>query len=156
MGRKTIIGLGAAGLAVAGAVTAARVRRNGGAGSPGSGDEAERWNVVTIGCPPAEVVVDGRLPEPLAALRGLIDVQWSGAPGERGTELRARPRIDAGGEDAAELRRSVRAALRESKQLLEVGYIMTNEPQPEGHRPKTPAGLLVDALVQRSPQEGVL
>ncbi|MCS5732485.1 hypothetical protein [Herbiconiux daphne] len=153
MTKKMIVGIGVTGLAVAAGAAGLRRRRH---SSDRDGEAATRWNVVTIQRPPADVVHDQHLPEPLAALNGLIDVRWSIAPGGRGTELRARPHTDGRDEDDDELRGAVRVALRESKQLLEVGHVLTNHPQPEGRRPHTPAGAIVDALVRRSPEEGVL
>lgn len=141
----TAVALATAAVAVGG-VVAGRTRRA--PGSQGvSADDAARWRVVTIDRPRGELPVDGPLPEPLALLGGSVEVRWTDAPGDHGTELAAR----CAGEP-----HEVRAALRESKQLLEVGWVMTNTPQPEGARPATPAGLLTDLLVRRSPGEGVL
>ncbi|MCS5732451.1 hypothetical protein [Herbiconiux daphne] len=152
MVNKTAAGIVAGGAVAAIAAVVIRRTAGGGQGSPGHG---ARWRVVTINLEAADVLPGGILPPPLAELEELIEVRTSPAPGGRGTELAARalPLPDASGDDLPGL---IRRALRESKQLLETGELPTNEPQPEGHRPKTPAGLLVDAVTRRSPEEGVL
>jgi hypothetical protein len=148
-------------VAAASAVTAVIAQRRGADDSDSAA--AHRWRVVTIGLPEAEVLPGGVLPPPLAELEDLIEMRTAPAPGGRGTELsaRARPDQDAAVDtddtgDDGDLPGLIRRALRESKQLLETGEIPTNEPQPEGDRPKTPAGLLTDAVTRRSPEEGVL
>jgi hypothetical protein len=87
-----------------------------------SHDDLHRWRVVTVQRELGEVAVD--VPEPLAALGDAVEVQTAPAPGDRGTELRARWRDGAetpAGEDPV---RRLRLALRESKQLLEVGWVL--------------------------------
>ncbi|WP_368497129.1 hypothetical protein [Herbiconiux sp. A18JL235] len=151
MGRKALaVTLGVTGVVATASVwgVARRSRR--------PHDDGHRWNVVTIARPPSEVVQEHSLPEPLAVLHDVIDVTWSAAPGDRGTELRARPRAEVFQKDPRDIRRAVREALRETKQLLEVGHLMTLDPKPEGARPSTPAGLVVDLVTRRSPEEGVL
>ncbi|MCU0154131.1 hypothetical protein N8H10_15265 [Curtobacterium flaccumfaciens pv. poinsettiae] len=73
------------------------------------------------------------------------------APGDRGTELRARFR---GG--APDARGRLRAALREAKQLIEVGEVLRVDPVPHGRRKATPTDALVDVATRRSNEEGVL
>jgi hypothetical protein len=84
------------------------------------------WLVVTVNIAPAEVTSEGgRLPEPLRRLGEAIEVQIRPAPGDRGAELRARPRAPEGAQKAApEAWRGLRVALRHSKQLLETGEIL--------------------------------
>ena len=162
MSKKSVFVIAAAaGAAVAGTVAARRLRQGGSGDSADPDDQTEgstdRWRVVTIAAEPEQIAPEGRLPTPLADLDELIEVRFEPAPGDRGTELAARPRAGASHpDDQNDLARMIRRALRESKQLIEAGELATNEPQPEGHRPATPAGLVVDALSRRSPEEGVL
>jgi hypothetical protein len=157
MANKTVAALVGLGVIAGTAALAATLRAT--QGSPGTGggtgtgekDSADRWRVVTV---QADVDPQG-LPAPLAGLADQIDIRTAPAPGGRGTELSARPRPGAGDADSPLVGR-IRRALRESKQLLETDEVATNEPQPEGHRPTTPAGLLVDAVTRRSPEGGVL
>ncbi|WP_405147571.1 hypothetical protein OG589_08115 [Sphaerisporangium sp. NBC_01403] len=124
--------------------------------------EASRWLMVTINRRPEEVVPDGRLPEPLARLGETIEVQVREAPGDRGTELGARPVTPAptgvdevmarlAGEDP---RQAVRRALRESKCLIETGEVLRPD-EPPTTRP-TPTGRLADLAAQRAGGEGRL
>ncbi|MEU8268955.1 hypothetical protein AB0B89_17525 [Sphaerisporangium sp. NPDC049002] len=124
--------------------------------------EASRWLMVTINRRPEEVVPDGRLPEPLARLGETIEVQVREAPGDRGTELGARPirPVPTGvdevmarlaGEDP---RQAVRRALRESKCLIETGEVLLPD-EPPTTRPM-PTGRLVDLAAQRAGGEGPL
>ncbi|GAA3833016.1 hypothetical protein GCM10022226_62880 [Sphaerisporangium flaviroseum] len=124
--------------------------------------EASRWLMVTINRRPEEVVPDGRLPEPLARLGESIEVQVREAPGDRGTELGARPLMSVptgveevmarlGGEDP---RQAVRRALRESKGLVETGEVLV--PDDLSTRPPTPTGMLVDLAARRAGGEGRL
>ncbi|WP_214411656.1 hypothetical protein [Sphaerisporangium fuscum] len=123
--------------------------------------EASRWLMVTVNRRPEEVVPDGRLPEPLARLGDTIEVQVREAPGDRGTELGARPlaSVPSGvGEVLARLggqdpRQAVRRALRESKCLIETGEVLRSEEQP---LPPTPTGRIVDLTAQRAGGEGRL
>jgi hypothetical protein len=50
----------------------------------------------------------------------------------------------------------LRAALREAKQLIEVGEVLRVDPVPHGRRKATPTGALVDVATRRSNEEGVL
>ncbi|WP_248960127.1 hypothetical protein [Sphaerisporangium perillae] len=123
---------------------------------------ASRWLMVTINRRPEEVVPDGRLPEPLARLGDAIEVQVREAPGDRGTELGARPITPVpagvtgvlarlGDEDP---RQAVRRALRESKCLIETGEVLRPD-EPPTTRP-TPAGRILDLAAQRAGGEGRL
>jgi hypothetical protein len=124
--------------------------------------EAGRWLMVTINRRPEEVVPDGRLPEPLARMGETIEVQVREAPGDRGTELGARPLAPVptgveevmarlGGEDP---RQAVRRALRESKCLIETGEVLRPD-EPPTTRPTT-IGRPVDLAAQRAGGEGRL
>lgn len=154
MSKRTAAALIAAGTAAASVAIVARRRSTDAADSADS--DGSTWGVVTIARPEAEVIVDGALPAPLLELADLIDVRTSAAPGDRGTELAVRIRPGTVAGDGDERAGQLRAALRRSKQLLETGEVATNDPQPEGHRPATPAGLLVDTLSRRSPEKGIL
>jgi hypothetical protein len=153
IGRIALIAGGA--LAAAGAAALAARSRD----KPPSTEE-DRWLTVTIAAGREEVAPNGAPPHPLAELGNAIEIRLQPAPGDRGTELAARPR---GGDTAAlrkvalgDPREAIRAALRESKQLLEAGEVLRIDPRPSGHRPQTPAGALVDSLARRSRAEGVL
>jgi len=132
-----------------------RPRRSGGGGPRGPSG----WMAVTVLRQPSEVDVH-RLPAPLADLGDRVEVRIQPASRDRGTELSARlrgpppgSRLDRlGGEDAeADLRR----ALREAKQLLEVGEVLAVDPTPHGHRTRTPGGALVERWTTAAPRAGV-
>lgn len=102
--------------------------RTGADGDPGA---SARWEVVTVDRPPEQVLLDGRWPEPLRRLGGAIEVRARSAPGDRGTELSARP-LSGGpppaglaahlvGDDPALL---VRRTLRQVKQRVEAGEVL--------------------------------
>jgi hypothetical protein len=133
----------------------------------GAGDAAEprsRWRAVTINLSPEEVMPENQLPGPLAELGDLVEVEVRPAPGGKGSELRARLRSPepTGAASAAsrlsgdDPRQRVRAALREAKQLIEVGEVLRVDPTPHGRRPPTPTGALVEAATKRAGGEGVL
>jgi hypothetical protein len=97
---------------------------------------------------------DGILPTPLADLGDEIEVEVRRAPGDKGSELRARLRTMSPADQ--ESRGRVRAALRQSKQLIEVGEVLRVDPVPHGRRTHTPTGAVVDRLTARSDKEGTL
>jgi hypothetical protein len=146
----------AAGLA-AGGVGALKRARGPHAGR-GSVDPGSRWITVTIYRPLDEVAPGGRLPKRLAALGSRVETAIRPAPGDRGTEVAARPVLTDGseGDDQKELRDEVRVALRQDKQELEVGEVLVLEPVPHGKRSETPTGKLVDAAAKRAGTEGLL
>lgn len=123
-----------------------------------------RWRSVTINRSPEQVMPDGRVPDPLAALGDLVEVQVREAPGGKGTELAARLRqpepsslssvgARMSGDDP---RQQVRVALRQAKQLIEVGELLRVDPAPHGTRTATPTGKLVDLATRRAGGEGLL
>jgi hypothetical protein len=120
--------------------------------------DQNRWRAVTIGRSQEEIAPGGSLPRPLAALADRIEVQFRHAPGGRGTEVAARlvrgssSRGARGSESLAELR----SALRETKELAEVGEVMIGHPRPHGKRVATAMGTLLDAAEDRAEGEGVL
>ena len=135
------------------------------AGSAGEAAEPRsRWRAVTISRSPDEVMPDNRVPDPLAELGDLVEVEVRPAPGGKGSELRARLRSPepAGVASAAarlsgdDPRQRVRAALREAKQLIEVGEVLRVDPAPHGRRTPTPAGAIVEAATKRAGGEGLL
>ena len=107
---------------------------------------------------------EGRVPGPLAELSDLVEVEVRAAPGGKGSELRARlhsPEPTGVASAAARLsgndpRQRVRAALREAKQLIEVGEVLAVDPAPHGKRNATPAGAALEAVTKRAPKGGVL
>ena len=140
------------------------VRRLRAGTAAGADAPRSRWRAVTIAREPEEVMPEGRVPGPLAALGGLVEVAVRVAPGGRGTELRARlnaPEPSGAASAAARAagtdpRQRVRAALREAKQLIEVGEVLRVDPTPHGRRSATPTGAAVEAAAKRAAGEGVL
>jgi hypothetical protein len=118
----------------------------------GSRGEGSRWVAVTVLRPPAEVTGSTAL-APLDTLGAAAETRVTEAPGGRGTELAARWRP---GQDAGRPLDELRSALREVKQVLEVGEVLQQLPRPEGARPTTPGGKLVDLAERRSQGKGVL
>ncbi|MFJ5620163.1 hypothetical protein [Micromonospora sp. NPDC093243] len=122
-------------LALAGSVAAGAVARAPVVprwpGRTGGRPEPARWQVVTVHRPPDEVLPDGRWPEPLRRLDGAVEVRVRPAPGGRGSELAARPRIGAPpptglaahlvGDHPGLL---LAGALRQAKQLVETGEVL--------------------------------
>lgn len=161
---KTTTKMAAAG-AVAGIIvrqvrqSRARTPVDGTNGQPGN-----RWRAVTVNKQVSEVAPGGTLPQPLAALGESVEVRIEPAPGGKGTEIAARLRSSEPSGPGAlttrltgdDPRQAIRSALRQSKQLLEVGEVLRTGPQPAGHRPATPAGKTFDALTRRAGSEGVL
>lgn len=130
-----------------------------------AGEESTgRWRSVTVNRSQDEVMPNGQMPGPLAGLGDLVEVQVRPAPGGKGTELAARLRVpEPTGPRAARARVSghdprqqVRLALRQSKQLVEVGEVLRMDPTPHGRRPPTPTGKLIDVVTRRAGGEGVL
>jgi len=117
----------------------------------------QRWLAVTVEGDHPELAAGGPLPAPLAELGSNVEVDVRPGPGNWGTEIFARPAVDpssaAAGDD---VRGEIRSALRQSKQLLEVGEVLVAEPRPEGHRPPTVPGKLVDRAVRSADKKGVL
>lgn len=134
MGRRrrlTRAGSARGGGALAGAGRLLRVPRWRGRSGADRDLTAAGWEVVTVDRPPAQVLPDGRWPEPLRRLDGVVEVRVRPAPGDRGTELAARPlaraAVTAGlaahlvGDDPRLL---VRRTLRQVKQRVETGEVL--------------------------------
>jgi hypothetical protein len=152
-------------LAAGGAVVVAiRQLQRGTAGTGSAAEPRSRWRAVTINRQPEEVMPDDRRPAPLAELGDLVEVEVRTAPGGKGSELRARlrsPEPTGGASAVARLsgkdsRQRVRAALREAKQLIEVGEVLRVDPAPHGRRSPTPTGAVVEAAAKRAGGEGLL
>ena len=131
---------------------------------PGGGARRSRglsgWLAVTVLHPVDEVDVD-HLPAPLAALHDRIEVRTSPASRDRGTELAARL-LDAprGSSRAARLggkdpEAELRVALRQAKQLLEVGEVLVVDPVPHGERTRSRGGALIERWTTAAPRAGV-
>lgn len=151
---------------LAGAAAGGVVARRAVQSTPESAGEEStgRWYSVTLNRSQDEVMPNGQLPGPLAGLGDLVEVQVRPAPGGKGTELAARLRVpEPTGPRAARARISghdprqqVRSALRQSKQLVEVGEVLRVDPTPHGRRPPTPTGKLIEVVTRRAGGEGVL
>jgi hypothetical protein len=118
------------------------------------------WLGVTVLRPADELAPGGALPEPLRRFGERIEVRMQPAPGERGTELYARP-VDrstgsglagrlTGTDQLADLRR----ALREAKSLAECGEVVQPD-EPRTTHPG-PGGRLLAALDRRAQGAGRL
>ncbi|GII56151.1 hypothetical protein Pth03_45400 [Planotetraspora thailandica] len=121
-----------------------------------------RWLAVTINCLPEDVAPEGRLPEPLAGLDA--EVRIAKAPGDRGTELYARPRtpLPIGpsaimaklrGDDPRDM---VMSALRQVKSLIETGEVLQPDMPSGAMRPAVPGstrGKVVDMAAVRAAGE---
>ena len=148
----------------AGLVRRLREAVTGATSAPADAEARSRWRSVTINRSEEDVMRHGQLPGPLAALGDLVEVQVRTAPGGKGTELAARllaPEPTGPGSAAARVsgddpRQQVRSALRQAKQLIEVGEVLHVDPTPHGHRTATPTGELVEVATRRAPGEGVL
>ena len=132
--------------------------QDGGAGAakaPASG-----WLVVSIYREPTEIDATA-LPAPLAAYGDRIETRIRPAPGGKGTELGVRLRDQPSGSTLGRLSGSdpqgdLRSALREAKQLIEVGEVLAVDPAPHGKRNATPGGAALEAATKRAPKGGVL
>lgn len=155
-----------AALAIGGAAVALirQIQRRAAGGAGEAAEPRSRWRAVTINRSPEDVMPDHRVPGPLAELGDLVEVEVRPAPGGKGSELRARlrtPEPTGVASAAARLsgddpRERVRAALREAKQLIEVGEVLRVDPAPHGRRTPTPGGAIVEAATKRAGGEGIL
>src|SRR3954471_24136513 len=129
---KTVVAV--LGTAAVGGITAYRLRHARPA-RPGDGQ-----HVVTVNRPLDEVAAN--LPGPLTDLAETVEVKLRPAPGGRGTEIHAR--VAQGAVSDADLRR----ALRISRSLLEVGYVL----RPGGPTTTTPT--LLNRALQTATRHG--
>jgi hypothetical protein len=111
---------------------------------------ARRWRAVTVLTDPEQLRTT--TPAPLLAFGERLELRVTSAPGDRGAELAARFSGPVTQDEIGELR----AALRESKQLVEVGEVLRVDPAPHGHRPATPQGAALEGATEQAPKEGVL
>jgi uncharacterized membrane protein len=126
------------------------------------GQPTDRWHAVTVYRSPEQVVAGGQLPQPLAELGDRVEVQVRPAPGNRGTEIhgRVRARVPTGvAETVARLagtdpRQPLRAALRDTKMLLETGEILQPDRPPTARR--TLRNLPLQLAIRRARSEGRL
>jgi len=130
-----------------------RLRSAAQAGPPSS---SSGWHAVTVFRPREEIWPDGRVPTPLAALGSSVEIDLRPAPGGKGTEVRARLRTPGGAVAGKDAVRWLRRALRESKQVVEVGEVLRVDPVPHGERKRTPTGAAVEFATDRGPEEGSL
>jgi hypothetical protein len=122
----------------------------------------DRWHAVTVNLPPEEASSGGRLPGPLADLGDGVEVRIRPAPANKGTEIAARVRgpVPSGLGGAAarargdDPRQSLPKALREAKQQLETGEVLSPNTRPSTK--PTPGGRLLGAVPGRSWEEGRL
>lgn len=118
------------------------------------------WLAVTVLCEPSDIDTTA-LPAPLAELGARIEARVTPAPADKGTELAVRWRNrPATGSAVSRLTGSdpqadLRSALRQAKQLMEVGEVLVVDPVPHGHRKKTPGGLLLQAWTRVAGKAGV-
>jgi hypothetical protein len=111
----------------AGAVGATRLVRR--AARRGGHGDPERWRAVTVNLPLESV---REVPAPLADLGDAVEVRLQPAPADKGTEIHAR--LTGRGREHLRGTRpleALRSALRQSKQVLEVGEVL------QAHRPPT-------------------
>ncbi|MHA3701346.1 hypothetical protein ACXR2U_04120 [Jatrophihabitans sp. YIM 134969] len=149
-----------AGDAVVRGVRAAVAGTSGGPGE--SNAPASGWLVVTIRREPQEIDLDA-LPGPLAALGDRIETRVRPAAGGKGAELAVRWARQSAGHSSTPARLAgsdpqakLRSALREAKQLIEVGEVLRVDPTPHGERKATPTGAAVEAATKHAPGGGVL
>jgi|tagenome__1003787_1003787.scaffolds.fasta_scaffold20594027_2 hypothetical protein len=130
-------------------------RPAGGDGRPASG-----WLVVTVLCEPSDID-QAALPGPLGELGDQIEVRVRPAADSKGAELAARLRDQPS--SSTPLRRlsgkdphsDLRSALRQAKQLMEVGEVLAVDPTPHGKRTATPGGVLLESWTKAAPEAGV-
>lgn len=121
------------------------------------GADPGSWLVVTVHTDSDTVLATG-LPR-LAALKPAVEYDLRPAPADKGTEIFARVVTGAGAEldsDPAEVQQQLRTALRETKSLVEIGYVMVVDPQPAGKRSESVAGEAIDEAQASGREQGVL
>ena len=124
MGSSKKMTAAAVGVAAAGAAAVA-ARKLADRGMGASDQDLTRWRVVTVARSPEDV--SGSTPGPLAELGEGVEVRTQAAPGDRGTELSARWRDGADLSEQADPVRALRTALRNAKQMLEVGWVLESD-----------------------------
>ena len=145
MGKR--LGVAAGALAVA--ATPVVRRMVGRKDALGARDDPRRWHVVTVQCPPEEA--EARGDTPLAELADAVEVQVRPAPGDRGSEIAAR--LTASDADREQVER-LRPALRETRQVLEIGWVV--HPGRPGTTRPTPLNAPLRAATTHGKGEGRL
>jgi len=153
MATKRTMAMSAAAVGVAAVVAAraARRDRSGTGGGPGAGRDPDGWKAVTVLADTESLRPGGRYPQPLAALEDRLEIALRPAGRDRGTELHARFRPGEHADPEA-----LRAALRDTKSLVEAGIVQQADPAPHGTRKPTPFGIGQDAIESRSKGMGLL
>jgi selenocysteine lyase/cysteine desulfurase len=123
------MGIRQTGVAAATAVGAAAVKKitehlPSGWGPGGTArEDPTRWRAVTVNRSIHDL--DGGLPRPLAELGDAVEVRLQPAPGTKGTEIHARLTEHAPARiNDQEPVEALRSALRQAKQVAEVGYVL--------------------------------
>lgn len=153
MATKRAMGMSvaAAGVAAVVAMRVARRTRSATGGGPGAGRDPDGWKSITVLADAESIRPGGRFPESLAALEPRLEIAVRPASRDRGTELHARFRPGEHADPEA-----LRAALRDTKSLVETGIVQQADPVPHGTRKPTPFGLAQDAIESRSKGMGLL
>lgn len=147
------VGLGVAGVA-AGLVARSLVK--GHRDSDGDAPHPRGWKAVTVLGDADGFQSGGRYPEPLQRVADALEIRLEPAPGDKGFEVHARIREGADLPTDNDPGRTLRAALRDAKQVFETGEVLQATPRPHGERPTTLLGGAVDAAEDDAKGEGVL
>ena len=147
------VGIGVAGVA-AGLVARSLVKEH--RDSDGDAPHPQGWKAVTVLGDADDFQSGGRYPEPLQRVAEAFEIRLEPAPGDKGFEVHARVRdgADVPGDD--DPGKTLRAALRDAKQVFETGEVLRATPRPHGERPTTLLGGAVDAAEDDAKGEGVL
>jgi hypothetical protein len=151
MTTKRATGMAVAAAGVAAVVAMGVARRTGTGDGPGAGRDPDGWKAVTVLADAESLRPGGRYPQPLAALEDRLEIALRPASRDRGTELHARFRPGEHRDPEA-----LRAALRDTKSLVEAGIVQRADPAPHGTRKPTPFGIGQDAVESRSKGMGLL
>jgi hypothetical protein len=149
-----------AAVTVAGGTVIRRLRSALDSSAAGGGRSASGWLAVTV-LAAASDLDPAKLPEPLAEFGERIEVRIRPAADDKGTELAARLRDQQGSDSpvgrlaGSDPQAELRSALRQAKQLIEVGEVLAVDPAPHGDRTPTPGGLLLEAWTKVAPKAGV-
>ncbi|HEX8227512.1 MAG TPA: hypothetical protein VF572_06615 [Candidatus Saccharimonadales bacterium] len=118
-------------------------------------DQAGRWHTLTVNLPLAKVAPKGNLPTPLYELGDKIEVRFTPAPGDRGTEVAVRlTDVKAHQESAGAQLEELRRALRDTRSILETGEVL--EPSSPGSSKTTLLKWPTNIVTGKSKEEGRL
>lgn len=142
--------LGAAVLGAAAAVATRRaiVRRSWRLGRE-RGEAEGRWHAVTVNQPLEEVSKPVGQPAPLERLGPGVEIRYRRAPGGRGTEVAVRATHEGPAEQ-----RAIRSALREAKQLWEIGEVL--RPDEPGTAQRTVLNRPLEYAIRHAREDGRL